>query len=181
MRIVTSLACLTLVAVAGCKQQPSVKMTNATLDQVANQQAATVKMKPGEWEITAETLDMKMTGAPAGMPPMPQQTKVTTKICLTQDQVDKPTAMFGQGMEQFKKSCVYDNFEMKGGKVNATMHCDLPQGQKVTATTHGTFSDTSMSTESESKVSGMPNGMGVSTKMKMTGNRVGECTSAAKS
>lgn len=172
----TSVACLTILALAGCKKQPEVKMTNASVDQVMNQQAAAVKMKPGEWEVTAEMVDNKITGAPAGMPAMPQQAKVVTKNCLTAAQAEKPTAMFGQGMEQFKNSCTYDSFQMSGGKIDATMHCDLPQGQKVTATTHGTFTDTSMSSESESEVTGMPNGMSVSTKMKVTGRRIGECS-----
>lgn len=178
VRYASSLGLLAALALAGCDKGPSVKMTNASVDQVMNQQAAAVKMKPGEWEVTAEVADMKMTGAPAGMP-QPQQTKVVTKNCLTPEQVEKPTAMFGQGMQQFKNSCVYDTFEMKGGKLEAKMHCDTPGGQKVTANTEGSFSETSMSSETESTVSGLPNGMTMSSKTKISGKRLGECKAPA--
>lgn len=179
MRVAMPIACLAVLALAGCKQQPSVKMTNASVDQVMKTQASAVKMKPGQWEVAAEMLDMKMTGAPAGAPPLPQQAKVTSKVCLTAAQVEKPTAMLGQGMEQLKNSCTYDTFEMKGGRIDAAMHCNMPQGQTVSATTHGTFSETAMSTESESKVGGLPNGMGVTTRMKMEAHRLGDCPAGA--
>jgi len=174
--------CMVLIAagLAGCGKEPTVSLTNASVEEVANSQAAAVKMKPGKWEITVETLDTKVTGAPAGAPPMPKQAKATTETCLTQEQVDKPTAVLGGPMQQFKDSCTYDKFAMTGGKLDAAMHCNLPGGQKVTGTTTGSFSETEMSTETASNVTGLPNGMGVSNRMKVTGRRVGECDAAAK-
>lgn len=179
MRLAVSATCLVAFAVlAGCKQQPTVKMTNASVDDVLKTQAKAVKLQPGQWEVAAEMLDQKITGAPAGMPPMPQQAKFTSKSCLTAAQVEKPTLMLGQGMDQLKNRCTYDRFEMSGGKLDATMHCTMAGGQNVTASTRGTFSATDMATETESKVAGLPGGMSVTTRMKMTGHRLGECPSA---
>jgi hypothetical protein len=178
MRLGKPITITALLMLAACgKSGDSVSLKNASIDQVAATQKAAAKIQPGQWEMTVEMVKMDTAGGPSGMPTMPKMPPSTIKTCITQEQVDKPQGLFGgdKGMDQFKKNCTYDKFDMSGGHVSAHMHCDLGKDAKVTADTTGTFSSTEITSESTSTVSGMLPGMTQTTTMKMTGHRTGEC------
>lgn len=179
MRSIAPITIVALMALAACSKQSgdSVSMKNASLEDVAKTQKA--KIQPGEWEVTMEMIDQKVTGGPPGMPAMPKSPPITTKTCITPEQVNRPEGMFSGGMDSLKKDCTYDSFSMVDGKIDAKMHCQMPNGIKIEATNSGTFSATALSSESNSTVTGLPGGMSSSSHTRMTAKRIGECTAGA--
>jgi len=87
--------------------------------------------------------------------------------------------MLSGGMDSLKKDCTYDSFSMTDGKIDAKMHCQMPNGMKIEATNSGTFSATEINSDSVSSVTGLPGGMSSSSHTKMTAKRLGECTAGA--
>lgn len=165
------LGAIAVLGLPGCDRQPAVDLTNASLDEVVGQQAAAVTMRPGLWEVTVETL--APAAATAGRP---KSAVMTTRTCLTASQVERPTAMLGGGiMQAFKDRCRYDRFHMKGGRIDAAMHCAMPDGQKIATTTRGTFTATTLAMESESDIGGSAGGRPLSTRIRMAGRRVDAC------
>ncbi|PXA83831.1 DUF3617 domain-containing protein [Nostoc sp. 3335mG] len=179
MRFIAPIAIVALLALAGCDKSggDSVSMKNASLDDVAKTQKA--KIQPGEWEVTVEMVDQKITGGPANMPTPPKMPPQTMKTCITPEQVNRPEGMFSGGMGELKKNCTYDSFQMSDGKIDAKMHCTMPNGMKIEATNSGTFSATELTSDSNSTVTGLPGGMSSSSHTKMSAKRVGECTAGA--
>lgn len=165
----------TLLLAACGKGGDNLSLHNASVDQVAATQAVD-KLQPGEWEVTAEVVKQETTGGSSALGQPPKLPPSTAKICITPEQASRPEAMFAsKGFDQFRKSCVYDRFDMAGGKMSADMHCDLGAGgPKVKTSTSGTFSASDMTTEGNTEVS-MPGGMTMKTETKMTAHRVGEC------
>lgn len=179
MRSIAPVTIVALLALAACNKSggDSVSMKNASLEDVAKTQKA--KIQPGEWEVTVEMIDQKVTGGPSGMPVPPKMPPQTMKTCITPEQVNRPEGMFSGGMEGLKKNCTYDSFAMVDGKIDAKMHCAMPNGMKIEATNTGTFSGTEISSDSTSTVTGLPGGMSSSSHTKMTAKRVGECPAGA--
>jgi hypothetical protein len=176
MRLTKPITITALLMLAACgKSGDSVSMKNASIDDVAK--AQTTKIQPGEWEMTMEMVSQEAKGGPPNMPTPPKMPPMTNKICITKEQVDNPKGLFGGGMDQMKKDCTYDSFEMSGGKIDAKMHCTMG-GIKVEATNSGTFSSTEISSDSISTVTGLPGGMSTTSHMKMSGKRFGECQPA---
>ncbi|MDF0488334.1 DUF3617 domain-containing protein [Sphingomonas sp. H39-1-10] len=169
MMLVSLAACMALGACG--KGGESVSMTNASMDQVAKVQAA--KLQPGQWEMRMEQISSETTGGSGNLPAMPKMPPSTTKVCLTEAQVNDPKAVFG-GAPQMQKNCVYDSFTMRGGKIDAKLHCDMGN-IKVEGTNTGTFTETAFTSESHSTVSGLPGGMTTKSHMKMDAKRLGEC------
>lgn len=156
---------------AACNSEPSVTATNASVSDVQNQVAAAgaeAQMKPGRWEGTV-TMSTTM---PAGMPAQPAQTQ-NVAACITPDQV-KPGANPFSG--QLAQGCKYDKFAMQGGKIDATMSCDL-QGVKTNGTVAGTFTNEAYNMKSTTEVSGAAAGpmAGMKTESTMDFKRTGEC------
>jgi hypothetical protein len=179
MRFLSPIAIVALFALAACGKQggDSVSLKNASLDDVAKTQKA--KIQPGEWQVTIDMVDQKITGGPPNMPAMPKPSPITTKTCITPEQVNRPEGMFSGGMDGLKKNCTYDSFAMADGKIDAKMHCTMPNGMKIAATNSGTFSATELSSDSNSTVTGLPGGMSSSSHTKMTAKRIGECAAGA--
>ena len=172
-----TVAALVLLGACGKHDGNAVSMTNASVDTVANvAKAQQIKLQPGQWDMTVEMVSQEIKGAPAGMPAQPKMPPVSTKICLTKEQVEKPENMFANGQADFKKNCVFDKFDMSDGKISTQMHCTMPNGMKVEGTNSGTFSATEMASESTATVSGMPGGMSSTTRTKMSARRTGECS-----
>ncbi|MDH7640950.1 DUF3617 domain-containing protein [Sphingomonas oryzagri] len=179
MRSIAPITIVALLALAACNKpgSDSVSMKNASLEDVAKTQKA--KIQPGEWEVTVEMVDQKITGGPANMPTPPRLPPQTMKTCITPEQVNRPEGMFSGGMDGLKKNCTYDSFSMADGKIDAKMHCAMPSGMKIEATNTGTFSPTEISSDSNSTVTGLPGGMTSSSHTRMSAKRVGECAAGA--
>jgi len=172
MRSMMLVPLATCMALAACgKGGESVSMTNASMEQVAEVQTA--KLQPGQWEMRMEQISSETTGGSGNLPTMPKMPPSTTKICLTEAQVNDPKSIFG-GAPQMQKNCVYDSFTMKDGKIDAKLHCTMGQ-IKVEGTNTGTFSATEFTSDSQSTVTGLPGGITTKTHLKMNGKRLGEC------
>ena len=178
MRSIAPITIVALLALTACgKQGNSASLKNVSIDEVAKTQSA--KIQPGEWQVTVEMIDQKVTGGPANMPAPPKLPPQTMKTCITPEQVNRPEGMFSGGMEGLKKNCTYDSFSMADGKIDAKMHCTMPDGMKIVATNSGTFTATGLSSDSTSAVTGLPGGMSSSSHTRMTAKRVGECPAGA--
>lgn len=169
----TVAVCVLLAACGkgGDKNGDNVAMSNASVADVAKVQAA--KLQPGQWEMRIEQVSSETSGGSGNMPQMPKVPPSTAKVCLTAEQTNDPTSLFGSA-SPMQKNCVYDSFSMKDGKIDAKMHCTMGD-IKVAGTSTGTFSATEMASESHSEITGLPGGMSMKTHMKMDGKRLGEC------
>jgi hypothetical protein len=85
--------------------------------------AAGPDRKAGMWEITSTTTWIQ-SPFPDGMaPPSGPQ---TTKVCLTQEMIDK----FGAPLPQSRGACQVQNVVLKPGSMSAEMVCTAPMSGK---------------------------------------------------
>lgn len=164
------LACVTLVACnkaespapGGNAAEANSAAAADTAPTAAAAPTAEAQMRPGEWEMTTELLDMNMPGVPAGAMPK-QMSNTSFKTCMKQQ---KPDASFFQGNKN--SHCTYSDFSMSGGRVRGTATCDNG-GQTMTMTMDGRYAsesyDMTMAMKSEQ----------MSMKMHTAGKRVGDC------
>ena len=79
--------------------------------------------KAGLWEVTA-TMSWQQSPFPAGMGPMSEPH--TTKICVTQEQIDK----FGTVPPQTRGSCQVNDVVKKANGMSAALVCTGPMSGK---------------------------------------------------
>lgn len=162
---------LALIALAGCNNAgttPAANGESSTAETTPDtaRPIGRMQMRPGEWEMTTEMLDMNIPGMPAGA--MLKQMKNTTnfKTCMKDD---KPDANFFQGTRN--SNCTYKDFSMAGGHVKGTATCDNA-GQTMTMTMDGRYGaesyDMTMALKSEQ----------MSMKMHTAGRRIGDCSAS---
>ena len=156
-----SVFCLT-----ACNKGPEVNLKNASANQVSEAvkksgvMSSDSMVEPGLWESKVTVQEMNI----PGMPPqfadkmkqsMAEQRNHASRHCIKPEDVKKPKEdFFGAD-----KSCKYDHFTMGGGKIDVAMVCheeDTTQNMNMTGT------------------GGQEQGM--SMKMHVDSNRVGECT-----
>lgn len=186
MSRLTPLMLLCPLALAACGGGgPSVKGENASIDEVAKATQDAVKMQPGQWQTQVKFLSVDMPGLPKAQADMMAQqmgkaSESTVETCITPEMVSKPPSeMFGG---KAGGGCVYDTYELSGGKLNAVMTCK-PQGAgEIKATTTGTIGSTSYELTSDTAMSGAPGMPGgkMTMKTQIIGKRVGECTAQTK-
>ena len=176
---------LPLALLAACDSEADVKLTNASVAEVANKVAETQQgeafILPGKWKVSGSVDEISIPGMPAGMAEsMKRQGQFMpgTESCITEADVKKP----GPGFFSGNKSCRYDNFTMGGGKIDARMRCASGGHTQLTTMT-GTYAPESyrmaMATAMETKSGAAPTGMEAMTmKLRIDGKRIGECTTA---
>jgi hypothetical protein len=169
-------------ALAGCNKSPEVSARNASVGEVAQKVreagADQSFVRPGLWQskVTIDQLDMP--GIPAEMAQrmktmMAEKQEHGFQTCLTAEDVKRPKEDFFAGKN---KECRYDHFTMGGGKIDAAMRCGGKDGGSVMQMA-GTYSpdsyqmQTSMSVQPQTGDHG-----GMSMKMRIEAQRVGECT-----
>jgi hypothetical protein len=174
--VLASVACLT-----ACNKGPTVELHNASGNQVAQAVTSAGLMssdsmvRPGLWQSKTVIKEMIMPGLPAKYAAQMKQSIAahesdTSSHCIKPEDVKKPKEdFFGAD-----KSCKYDHFTMGGGKIDVAMVChgeDSTQTMNVT----GSYTPTTYSIDSSMSGSGgRENGM--SMKMHVDAQRVGECT-----
>jgi hypothetical protein len=169
------------VALASCNKGPEVNLKNATGNQVtqAVRQSGVMNggqmVEPGLWESKVTVQEMNIPGLPPEYADKMKQQMAShqvqnSKHCITPDEVKKPKEdFFGAN-----KSCKYDHFTMGGGKIDIAMVCH-EEDTTENINGSGSYTPTSYSIEtSVSETGGHENGM--SMKMHVDANRVGECT-----
>lgn len=167
-----------LLALAGCGKGEDKAGSSApqSVEEIADEMGK-VQLEPGEWETTTELVDMKIEGAPAGMPADAMKGaighKTTIKTCITPEQAAKPEADFLAAQKDSK--CTYSDFAMVGGTIKGTVSCPGEQGGKMTASMSGSYQPTSYAMTMTMNMDGMQPGMKMVSTMKTTGERIGAC------
>jgi hypothetical protein len=166
---------------AACNK-PQVNEKNASVAEVAEKVresgADANFVRPGLWEskVTIDQLDVP--GLPADMAQrmktmMAEKQEHGFQTCLTPSDVKRPKEDFFAGKN---KECRYDHFTMGGGKIDAAMRCGGENGTSVMQMA-GTYSPDSyrMQTSMKVEATGRQEG-GMSMKMRIEAQRIGECT-----
>ena len=170
---------------ASCNKGPQVDLKNATGNQVtqAVRQSGVMNsdamIEPGLWQSKVTVLDMNVPGLPPEYAAKMKQSLAehrndTNKHCITPADVKKPKEdFFGAD-----KSCRYEHFTMGGGKIDIAMACK-EEGASQNTNMSGSYTPTTYSLDMSSSATGggMQNGM--SMKMHVDAQRVGECTGKA--
>ncbi|MDV3455643.1 DUF3617 domain-containing protein [Sphingomonas sp. HF-S4] len=168
------------LALAACNSGSKVEATNASVEEVANQVAASgaaPQLSPGRWEGSATILSMEIPGMPpeaAAQMKSAMGTATPFASCLTPEQAKKPAADFFAGGAQ--KDCTYEKFTMADGKLDAKMQCKS-SGMTIDMTMDGKFASDNFQLAMTSKSAGIP-GQPASAhtmNMKMEARRTGEC------
>lgn len=132
--------------------------------------SAASDVQPGQWESTAQIVAVEGEGLPPGMADMMTGQVQTVSYCMTQEEIDNsPQAMFDQSDGQ----CQYTDFNMGGGRLDATAVCNTPQGS-MQMTMNGTYTPTTFESENRMVMS-TPMG-NITMRAKSTGKRTGACT-----
>lgn len=181
-----SLAVAVALALSGCGEKEEASTPVANNNPQSSEQVASamgkVTIKPGEWEITQQVVDLQVTGAPKEMPVEAMRSAMSKvnviKHCITPEQAAKPNADFLAAQKDSK--CTYSGFNMDGGVINGSVTCPGGQGGKMTATMQGIYQPTSYALTMDMNMAGMSPGMNMVMKMKTNGKRIGECTAEQK-
>ena len=129
-------------------------------------------MQPGQWEMTTTVARMTVPGMPAGMnPPMPPPS--TTRTCLTEEEARQTSANFLNETTGAGEGCTSQNSSMSGGRIQATVQCNRPEGQ-VRMTMNGQYTATTLEMTHTVQTS-MQGGQNVEMEARIAGRRVGEC------
>ena len=171
-----SVLCLT-----ACNKGPQVNLKNASADQVGEAMKQSDVMdsdsmvRPGLWESKVTVQEMNIPGMPAEYADKMKQSLAehrnqASRHCIKPEDVKKPKEdFFGAD-----KSCKYDHFTMGGGKIDVAMVCHEEETtQKMNMT--GSYTPTSYSIDTSMTGTGGQE-QGMSMKMHVDSNRVGECT-----
>lgn len=172
---------LPLLLTVACNKEPSVKVENATAEEVAKQLkesgVAETLMKPGQWEYQMTLVDMSAPGMPpervAQMKQMMSQSKVTDR-CVTAEEMKKIDAAMGD----VPKNCTFEHYEIGGGKIDGKMRC-TNAGMTQETSISGTYTPESSDVTATNTNSGSNSPMGNMTMtMNMKGKRIGDCPKA---
>lgn len=175
--VAASVLCLT-----ACNKGPTVELKNATGNQVtqAVKQSGLMNsdsmIEPGLWQAKTTVQEMNIPGLPpeyaAKMKQrMAESREKPSSHCVTEADVKKPKEDFFGAQD---KSCHYAHFAMGGGKIDIQMVCN-EEGSSQTTNLAGTYTPTTYSMDMSSSGSGGGES-GMSMKMHVDGQRVGQCT-----
>jgi hypothetical protein len=135
--------------------------------------SAGVTMQPGQWEMTATVTRMTVPGMPAGMnAPLPQPS--TTQNCLTAEEVAQANANFINESAGGNEGCTSENSSMSGGRIQATIQCNRPEGQ-VRMTMAGQYTATTLEMTQQLRTNAQGNNQNVELDSRVTGRRIGDC------
>ena len=174
MRNIVLMAGLGL-ALAGCKSEPSVSLTNASPEEVAKQASAAgvvSQIRPGQWETRVELVEFDMPGmAPEMKAEAMKKSREASahSYCVSEADAKKPGGLF-TGKDDGK--CTYSKFEMSGGKLDMTLSCPGRTGG-MTMHVAGTFDAEAVTATSEMETSGA---FAMKMKANVHSRRTGACT-----
>lgn len=174
-----SIAAVALFALMACGEA---KREPVTADEVISEAGELEQPRPGQYETKVELIDFSIPGVPAEQAErmksmMGNISAQASAYCLTEaeagkgfeDSIRKMTEGTG-GMK-----CEFADFAVDGGKVDAKLTCQGPQGMSADIALAGTTSAerSSMRMTMEQKAAMMPAGMRM--EMKMDSRRIGDC------
>lgn len=169
------------LALAACNSGPSVDVTNASVNEVSEQVAASGGaqfLNAGRWEGTGGITEMTIDGmTPEQSAKMKEAMAKEDKrfvSCLTEEEAKKPAASFFTGDQG---DCRYDRFTMRNGVIDGEMTCKSEDGPEHKSTIKGSFSADSFNLVMTSKSAGKA-GVPMSAytmTLKMDAKRTGAC------
>ena len=165
---------------AACGQQggnnsQTAKAGGGTGAGAAAAESSVFSMEPGEWETT---MLMNM-GAVADLPPgvqLPPAQPLTTRTCMTPEQVRNARAAFLGGGGHPGVDCDYSGVTMAGGRISGTSTC-RSRGVEMSMTMDGSFTPTSY--DIDQRMRSTIGGRTRESTGHMTGRRIGECPAGA--
>ncbi len=168
------------LGLAACNKGPSVDLRNATPAEVAKAMkdsgANRALIRPGKWASTVTIAAMDTSQLP---PELAAKVNAqvgkprTIEACLTPHQVDNADQMIGPAAA----GCRYDRYTMGGGRIDGHMTCIGPAGRQE-MTVDGTYGKDQYSMTVANKSSGpggAPSLSGLSSTMKVSSHRLGDC------
>ena len=168
-----ALCAIAAIALAGCGD----KKPDATASEGAATSSAalaTVKPRPGHWDVQLQLTDVDIPG-------MPEELKKTigkqmaqagaTGTCLTPEEAARNDGKFFEPKNN--KDCQSESFAMADGKIDAKMVCERA-GTKQTVQMRGTYGADAYDLTLNSQ--GDMNGQPMKMSMHVAGKRTGECT-----
>jgi CCR4-NOT transcriptional regulation complex NOT5 subunit len=170
---------LTPLLLLACNKGPEVNAHNASIEEVAAQAKAALKIEPGLWSSNTEIISIDMPGIKdkalaAQITNSMKNSKATDfSHCVTPAEAEKPSSEMFAG--KANGQCKYDDFKMANGRIDATMTC-TPQGGTMKMAMNGTYSSTGydMTMNMTTSNAQMPGG-GMSMKAHTKGARTGVC------
>lgn len=140
--------------------------------------AAGMSLRPGEWEMKMEVVNVKVEGLPEGVADgMKSQAGGVNRSCMTPEEAKGPKGDILAGDKSGQ--CKSEGFEWSGGRIKGKTTCPGPAGSgEMVMTMDGRYSPESIdvSMKSETAMMGKPMTM----EMRVTGRRIGECPAPAK-
>ena len=175
---VSIIACTaSAVLLAACDRSPSVEVTNATPDQVAEavkkSGIASELQQPGKWVVKASMVDIKAPGMPPEQLAMMKQMMANAKPverCVTADDLKQATALFDKN----PASCTFKHYRLSGGKLDGEANCTMGD-MKQHMVMKGTYSADTTETTVTSEMSGPTPPGPVTTTMSIKAQRLGPC------
>ncbi|MCW2393812.1 MULTISPECIES: DUF3617 domain-containing protein [unclassified Sphingobium] len=168
-----------LLVLSGCDSGPNVSATNATPEEVQQQVAAAggdgVMVSPGRWEGQMTVQEIEMPGLPAeARDHMKAQMGAGRSFtsCVTEEDVKEQKAFF---TGEHDKSCKYDHFTMKNGKISALLKCDGGAQGRMEMKMDGEYAPDRYRMEMASKAQGGDAAGEMTMKMTVDAKRVGAC------
>ena len=175
--LAAALALLGLTACSGSKEEaPTPKAEKKAAGKSGKKgPAMQVRFQPGRWDTTVKVDKLELGNAPEAVRRAVQSAmgkEHSFAYCLTPEEAAKPDSnFFNQGK---KSDCTYDEYEVKGGRLDAKMTCKGPDGDQ-TVSLNGTYAaDTYSMTMSTS--GNMGQGIPMLMTMNLSSRRTGECT-----
>ncbi|MCT2398119.1 DUF3617 domain-containing protein [Novosphingobium mangrovi (ex Huang et al. 2023)] len=184
---VAALLTAAMLPLAACGSKEEAASENAassgeakSIEEVQSAAGKLERPRPGSYKQTIEILDMQIAGLPEGMA---EQMKTmgpkaqTHTICITDEDTDKGYKDMLQNVGK-GGNCTYSKFDVSGGKLDARMHCTMPDSGEATMTMNGTVSETGSDVMIGMNTKGGQAPMGdMKMTMHLTTERVGDCAS----
>jgi hypothetical protein len=127
-----------------------------------------IRLQAGQWEVTTEIANMSAPGMPEGVGGMVKMAPTTIRLCMTEEQVQKPNADLFTGKQD--GNCTSEGFSAAGGRVNGTVTCrGGPSGGDMKMAMDGRFASTSYEMNMKTEMTG------ATMDMTVRGRRVGDC------
>lgn len=171
-----ALAILTLLLAACGKSgtQPAVTGGNGSAAATATAAAAgggAITIQPGEWETTMLMRMPDIPNLPRGVH-MPPAQPVTTRTCITAEEVARSNKAFLGGGAQHGVDCDYSGVTIGGGRIHGTSTCGR-NGVQVTMTMDGSFAPTAYDINQQMTMT--TRGRTSNSTGHMSGRRIGDC------
>lgn len=174
-RLLTLSLAASVLALAGCKQEPDKPKTG---EEVVAEAAKMTKPQPGLYKSTIKLDKLEIPGVPAKdveqLKGLMTGSAQGREFCLTKAESEKGFEDFGKKLAQGQ--CTYDRFEASTGSLDAKLSCKTGQDMNSTIELKGTMSETSsqMTMKMHNSAPGMP-GREMTMEAQVTSERIGDC------